>query len=277
MGMLTTSGLSVSFGGKRAVDSFDLDVKAGSLVGLIGPNGAGKTTTIDAITGFVPAQGSVLFDGTDISGLSSTMRARTGLGRTWQSSELFDDLTVMENLQVASERVDVRGFLRDLFRPRNDDVSELMVILESLDLADSADVLPTDLSHGQRKLVGVARALAAKPKVLCMDEPAAGLDTEESQTLGGRIRALVDGGLSVLLIDHDMGLVLTICDYLYVLDFGQLIAEGTPAEIRANSKVITAYLGERHGGGSDPTGDDGAPVDGAPVDRAPVGEVGVGE
>jgi len=122
-------------------------------------------------------------------------------------------------------------------------------ILASLDLAHSAHLLPTELSHGQRKLVGVARALAAKPKVLLLDEPAAGLDTEESQELGKRIRRLVDGGLSVLLIDHDMGLVLTICDYLYVLDFGQLIAEGTPSQIRSDEKVIGAYLGQRHAEG----------------------------
>jgi branched-chain amino acid transport system ATP-binding protein len=247
MTVLSTQGLSVAFGAKKAVNDFSLEVGEGQLVGLIGPNGAGKTTTIDAITGFVPATGTVTFDGTDISSFSSTQRARAGLGRTWQSSELFDDLTVMENLQVAAERIDVKGFLRDLVRPRNDDLSEMEAILDSLELTGAAGVLPTDLSHGQRKLVGVARALAARPKVLCMDEPAAGLDTEESQALGRRIRSLVDGGLSVLLIDHDMGLVLTICDYLYVLDFGQLIAEGTPAQIRADKRVITAYLGDRHG------------------------------
>ena len=189
------------------------------------------------------------FDGKEIEALSSTQRARAGLGRTWQSSELFDDLTILENLQVAAERVTVGGFIRDLFKPRNDDVRELMEILASLDLDHAAQLLPTELSHGQRKLVGVARSLAAKPKVLLMDEPAAGLDTEESRELGLRIRGLVDGGLSVLLIDHDMGLVLTICDYLYVLDFGQLIAEGTPAEIRADDKVIGAYLGQRHAEG----------------------------
>ena len=193
----------------------------------------------------------VTFDGEEIEDRSSTQRARAGLARTWQSSELFDDLTILENLQVAAERVTIAGFIRDLFKPRNDDVSELMAILASLDLDHAAHLLPTELSHGQRKLVGVARSLAAKPKVLLMDEPAAGLDTEESRELGTRIRGLVDGGLSVLLIDHDMGLVLTICDYLYVLDFGQLIAEGTPAEIRADDKVIGAYLGQRHGGGAD--------------------------
>jgi len=249
MAMLSSTGLTVTFGGKNAVASLDLKVEQGQLVGLIGPNGAGKTTTIDALTGFVPSRGVVSFDGREIETLSSTSRARAGLARTWQSSELFDDLTILENLQVAAERVTVGGFIRDLFKPRNDDVSELMAILDSLDLAHSAHLLPTELSHGQRKLVGVARALAAKPKVLLLDEPAAGLDTEESQELGTRIRGLVDGGLSILLIDHDMGLVLTICDYLYVLDFGQLIAEGTPAQIRTDEKVIGAYLGQRHAEG----------------------------
>ena len=255
MSVLSTQGLTVTFGGNRAVDQLDLKVERGQLVGLIGPNGAGKTTTIDAITGFVPATGKVVFDDATISSLSSTSRARRGLGRTWQSSELFDDLTVLENLQVAAERVDTRGFLRDLFSPRNDDVRELEGILASLDLLETREQLPTELSHGQRKLVGVARALAAKPSVLCMDEPAAGLDTEESKELGKRIRALVDGGLSVLLIDHDMGLVLTVCDYLYVLDFGELIAEGTPAQIRADANVIAAYLGES---ASTPLGGDDA-------------------
>jgi branched-chain amino acid transport system ATP-binding protein len=244
MSVLEAKGLTVTFGGNRAVDGLDLSVDEGQLVGLIGPNGAGKTTTIDAITGFVPSTGEVMFQGEPIASLSSTSRARKGLGRTWQSSELFDDLTVMENLQVAAERVDTKGFIRDLFKPRNDDIDALVVILEALDIAETAEQLPTELSHGQRKLVGVARALAARPTVLCMDEPAAGLDTEESQELGGRIRSLVDGGTSVLLIDHDMGLVLTVCDYLYVLDFGELIAEGTPAEIRSNPVVISAYLGE---------------------------------
>ena len=133
MAMLSSSGLTVTFGGKNAVESLDLKVEQGQLVGLIGPNGAGKTTTIDALTGFVPARGVVTFDGREIEDLSSTQRARAGLGRTWQSSELFDDLTILENLQVAAERVTVGGFIRDLFKPRNDDVTELMEILASLD------------------------------------------------------------------------------------------------------------------------------------------------
>ncbi len=245
--MLSTTGLTVTFGVNKAVDDLDLVVEAGQLVGLIGPNGAGKTTTVDAISGFVPCRGEVDFLGTSMTSLSATARARAGLGRTWQSSELFDDLTVLENLQVAAEKISTKGFLRDLVNPRNDDVEALEKILASVDLLAAKNQLPTELSHGQRKLVGVARALAASPAVLCMDEPAAGLDSTESLELGGRIRSLVDGGLSVLLIDHDMGLVLTVCDVIYVLDFGRLIAKGTPEEIRSSPAVIEAYLG----GGSD--------------------------
>lgn len=247
MAMLETHDLTVTFGGKRALDGLNLKVEPGQLVGLIGPNGAGKTTTIDAITGFVASEGQVEFQGQQIGELGATGRARRGLGRTWQSSELFDDLTVLENLQVASEPFSMGGFLRDLIRPRRSNEAELLDVLAGLDLVRAAQQLPTELSHGQRKLVGVARALAAKPTLLCMDEPAAGLDTTESVELGTKIRQVVDSGTSVLLIDHDMGLVLNICDYLYVLDFGQLIAEGTPTEIRRNPKVIEAYLGERHG------------------------------
>ena len=248
MALLQTTDLTVTFGGKRALDGLNLSVETGQLVGLIGPNGAGKTTTIDAITGFVDAEGLVSFADEEISADSATDRARRGLGRTWQSSELFDDLTVLENLQVASEAFSLGGFLRDLFRPSRSELSALMEILAGLDLTDVAQELPTALSHGQRKLVGVARALAGKPSMLCMDEPAAGLDTTESVELGSKIRQVVDAGTSVLLIDHDMGLVLTICDYLYVLDFGQLIAEGTPTEIRRDPRVVEAYLGQRHSG-----------------------------
>ncbi len=224
--LLEVRDLSVRFGGVRAVDGVDLDVDAGALVGLIGPNGAGKTTLIDALTGFVPARGEVRFDGRDLSGLAPHRRARAGLVRTWQSLELFDDLTVEENLSVAADDADA--------------VAEALAVV---DLAEVAGRLPTELSQGQRKLVGVARALAAGPSLICLDEPAAGLDSTESVALGERLRAIVDGGTAILLVDHDMGLVLSVSDHVAVLEFGQVIAEGSPAEVRADERVVAAYLG----------------------------------
>jgi branched-chain amino acid transport system ATP-binding protein len=244
--LLETANLSVSFGGLRAVDAVDVAVEPGGIVGLIGPNGAGKTTFIDALTGFVSATGRIGFDGRDITRTRADRRAHAGLARTWQSLELFDDLTVAENLQVAAEHATFARVVADLFRPhRPGDTKAVDEALDLLDLTAIANRLPTELSHGQRKLVGVARALASRPRLVCMDEPAAGLDTSESEALGRRLRDIVGGGVTILLIDHDMGLVLSVCDYVYVLEFGRLIARGTPGEIRGNELVLAAYLGER--------------------------------
>jgi branched-chain amino acid transport system ATP-binding protein len=242
--VLQTSGLTVTFGGLHAVDDLDLFVHEGTLVGLIGPNGAGKTTAIDAITGFVAHKGRVMLNGQELGSVSTHERARLGLGRTWQSLELFDDLTVRENLQVAAEEQSVGGFFADLVAPaRSRDTDLVDRMLELVGLADLADRMPGEVSQGQRKLVGVARALAARPDVVCMDEPAAGLDSEESRALGRELRKVVEDGTSILLVDHDMGLVLEVCDYVFVIDFGHLIAAGTPAEVQRNSVVIDAYLG----------------------------------
>jgi branched-chain amino acid transport system ATP-binding protein len=243
--LLVAAGLRVTYGGVVAVDGVDLAVPAGNVVGLIGPNGAGKTSMIDALTGYhLPSAGSVTFAGDDITRLRPHLRARRGLGRTFQSIELFDDLTVRENLLVAGERVGVMRALRDLLLP----VSEMSRAdadwaMEVCGLQDVADRLPTELSHGRRKLVGVARALAQRPRLVLMDEPAAGLDTDESLELGSRLRALPQEGVTVLLVDHDMGLVLTVCDEVFVLDFGRLIAHGTADRIRQDPAVIAAYLG----------------------------------
>ena len=241
--VLSARRISVSFGGVHAVINVDLDVEPGQLLGLIGPNGAGKTTFIDAISGFVPHSGSVELDGADVTSAAPHVRARLGLARTWQSIELFDDLSVRENLTVAARHPTIGATVKELFtRPisRTEAVDDA---LELLSLGDLAELSPSELSQGQRKLVAVARAVAARPKLLCLDEPAAGLDAAESADLGRRLRHVVDAGTPILLIDHDMGLVLGISDQVVVLEFGCVIARGTPAEIRQNVDVITAYLG----------------------------------
>jgi branched-chain amino acid transport system ATP-binding protein len=241
--LLETHAVTVTFGGLRAVDGVDLEVAEGQIVGLIGPNGAGKTTFIDGLTGFVPIAGRVQFDGRDIGSLAPHDRARVGLGRTWQSLELFDDLTVEDNLRVAAERQSVGGFLADLFHPARCRRGDVANALDVLGIAELARRMPDELSAGQRKLVGAARAIAGRPRMLLMDEPAAGLDSAESKEFAARLRAIRDTGITVLLVDHDMGLVLDVCDYIYVIDFGVKIAEGTAGEITSNERVVESYLG----------------------------------
>jgi branched-chain amino acid transport system ATP-binding protein len=241
--VLSAKAVSVSFGGVRAVVGVDLEVGAGRLVGLIGPNGAGKTTFIDAVTGFVRSTGRVELDGNDLTGLPPHARSRLGLTRTWQSIELFDDLSVRENLRVAGRHPSVWHTLRESVSPPRADDADAAPVLELLELEAVADALPSELSQGQRKLVGIARALVAQPRIVCLDEPAAGLDTDESVELGRRLRGLVDAGQSMLLVDHDMGLVLGICDEVVVLEFGEVIARGNPDHVRRDERVIAAYLG----------------------------------
>ena len=242
--VLAINELTVRYGGLKAVDDASLRVREGEIVGLIGPNGAGKTTMIDALTGFIPSEGRIEFCGAELTTEQPYQRARMGLSRTWQSLELFGDLSVRENVQVADERATVSSVLTDFVKPaRPVDLARVDSALDLVGLAGDADARPGDLPLGRQKLVGVARALASSPRVMLADEPAAGLDTAESRALGREIIDIAEGGVSILLVDHDMGLVLEVCDYIYVLDFGQIIAEGTPADIRANEAVIDAYLG----------------------------------
>jgi branched-chain amino acid transport system ATP-binding protein len=240
---LSAHGVSVSFGGVHALVDVDLEVAAGGLVGLIGPNGAGKTTFIDAITGFVRSRGRVELAGRDVSRLAPHERARSGLARTWQAGELFDDLTVGENLAVASERRSVWGTAKEVLWKAPANGAAVRDALTVVGLEAARDKLPSQLSQGDRKLVGVARALAAGPDVVCLDEPAAGLDSAESEQLGRRLRQVVQRGTAMVLVDHDMSLVLSACDWIVVLEFGKVIATGTPDEVRRDRRVVEAYLG----------------------------------
>lgn len=248
--LLETHDLTVSYGGLHANSNVNIKVEKGKLTGLIGPNGAGKTTFIDAITGFTNiSSGKAEFRGQDMVGTTPAQRSRNGLVRTFQSLELFEDLTVWDNLIVMAEETKWWSFLADIVQPRRKVGVEEQAqwALDLLGLGDLKDRLTLDLSHGQRKLVSVARGLAAKPDLLLLDEPAAGLDTVESQQLGSHLREILKRDITLFLIDHDMGLVLSVCDYIYVLDFGKIIAEGTPDEVRKHPEVIRAYLGESAG------------------------------
>jgi branched-chain amino acid transport system ATP-binding protein len=242
---LRTVGLTVRYGGLVANSDVSIAVEPGTVVGLIGPNGAGKTTFLDAVTGFTDAEGEVLLDGERIDALPAHRRRAAGISRTWQSGELFGNLSAAENLLVAIRPGGWRTLVHDLFGRRHDAEARAAVdaLLAAVGLDGVADVPTRDLTLGQQKLVGVARALAGGARVLLLDEPAAGLDSVESQAFAGRVRAIADAGPGVLLIDHDMSLVLGVCDVVHVLEFGKLIFSGTPAEARTDPTVVAAYLG----------------------------------
>ncbi|HEX2272271.1 MAG TPA: ATP-binding cassette domain-containing protein, partial [Acidimicrobiales bacterium] len=232
--VLAVRDLAVRFGRHRAVDDVSFDVPAGAVVGLVGPNGAGKTTVVDAVTGFVPAAGTVRLGGQPVGHLPPHRRARLGMARTFQSLELFEDLTVAENLAVAAGAGGRR-------RPGG-----AMAVTRAAGVAGVDDVLhalPGDLPHDRRKQVALARALAARPAVLLLDEPAAGLGAEARAALAEVLRHLADDGAAVLVVDHDVDLVLGVCDDVAVLDGGRLVAHGSPEEVRRDPAVAAAWLG----------------------------------
>ena len=244
MTLLEVTDLSVMHGGLLALHDVNLRVEAGQIVGLIGPNGAGKTTFIDTLTGFTPAhRGSVMFNGRDLTRVAPHVRSRAGLVRTFQSLELFEDLSVRDNLLVATRTPSVWSAVTEVLWSKSKDTTETHRILELLDLLPFADRLPTEFSNGQRHAVAIGRAIVSAPKLLLLDEPAAGLDPGETRVLAELLRRLPEIGTSLLIIDHDMSLIFDLCDVVNVLDRGQLIASGSGAEVRANSAVVEAYLG----------------------------------
>ena len=246
---LKVDGLTVRYGGVTAVEDVTLQVPPGKITGLIGPNGAGKTSFIDAVTGFTrAASGSIVLDDLDVTKLNAPKRARLGMSRSFQSLELFEDLSVLDNLRAASDPRDKKSYFTDLFWPVNPALpGSVVAAINEFGLEDDLLRKVEDLSYGNRRLLAIARAVATQPNVLLLDEPAAGLGDAETAELASLVRRLADEwGMSILLVEHDMNFVMSVCDNIVVLDFGRKIAEGTPEEIQNNPLVVAAYLGGEH-------------------------------
>jgi branched-chain amino acid transport system ATP-binding protein len=240
--LLQVQEVSVRFGGLLALDEASIAVEPGRVTGLIGPNGAGKTTLFNVVTGLQqPSHGRVIFDGEDITRRRPHQRARRGIARTFQRLEAFGSLTAHENVLVALEMR--RRWATEKYAPAEVATS----LLEKVGIGDIADVRVEALPTGTARLVEVARALATGPRVLLLDEPSSGLDDSETDTLGELLHELAADGLAILLVEHDMAFVMGVCAHIDVLDFGRIIARGTPQEIRADPAVQQAYLGTRAG------------------------------
>ena len=236
--ILSTQDVVVRFGVLQAVSQASIEVVEGRVTGLIGPNGAGKTTLFNVITGLQePTAGKVFFDGKDITNKNPFKRARMGIARTFQKLEVFGSLSARENILVAAEQR--KTWDRSGFDP-NQVCDE---ILEKVGLSDVSEFMVGTLPTGTARLVELARALASNPRLLLLDEPSSGLNEEETEEMASLLRKLVDEGLGVLLVEHDMSFVMGTCQFIHVLDFGTIIATGTPAEVQANAQVQAAYLG----------------------------------
>ena len=238
MALLEVNDISVRFGGNLALDDVTITAEAGCVTGLIGPNGAGKTTLFNVITGLQPpTAGQITLDGTTITKLSPTKRARRGLGRTFQRLELFSMLSVRENIRVAAD------IHRAYSRSKDDPAVVTDEIIERVGLGAVADARVDALPTGQCRLVELGRSLATRPRVLLLDEPASGQDDTETVAFAALLRALASEGMAIVLVEHDVALVMDVCARVHVLDFGRVIASGTPAEIQRDDAVLAAYLG----------------------------------
>jgi len=248
--ILEVDQLTLQFGGLTALDNVSFDIKEGEILGLIGPNGAGKTTCFNAITGvYKPTSGTIRFNGESLAGRKRFQITQSGIARTFQNIRLFPTMTALENVLVGADAQHTTGIVSALFRlpkHRREEIAGhdlAMELLRFMGLAKQADELAANLSYGDQRRLEIARAMATQPKLICLDEPAAGFNPQEKRVLMDLIRKVRDRGFTVLLIEHDMRLVMGVTDRIVVLEFGKKIAEGAPAEIRDNPAVIAAYLG----------------------------------